>query len=124
MVVPAGDHPAQRVGVEGRGGFADLVVDRQLLGVDDDADPGKFGDVADVGEQTVADIDHGRRTRGSGQCTCGVGRLGPAMRVDDRARRAEAPAEYGQSRRSPSEPTAHGKQIPGLGAVAAHQPRS
>ncbi|EGJ74494.1 putative thiamine-monophosphate kinase [Streptomyces sp. Tu6071] len=111
MVLAARQHPLERVDADRLPDVVHLRGHVDLAGDEVDADVARLGDVPEVGDEAVTHVGHGRRAERGGGGARVVGRFGPAVRLDEGARGAEAAREDGVPRGGPAEPTRDGDDV-------------
>ena len=102
VVVAAGEHEPDRVGAERVGDGGDGLRDRERRRLEVDDDSAGEGDVPDVGEQAVADVDHRGGSGVGGLRSRRVRRLRDPVRVDGGLGRAESAAQCREARHRPA----------------------
>ena len=126
VVLPAGQHPRQRIDAQRGPHLLERArrlqagaLQRRPVEVDDDA--AVRGDVPEVGEQPVAHVAHRRRAGLRGGRPGRVRRGGTAVRRHHRDRAGEPPAQHGEAARRPAQPPGQRHHVPGTGAGPQHR---
>ena len=86
-------------------------------------DPRSRRHVAEIGQQTVGDVDHGRGPGPRGRGAGAVLDDGHPVGLDDGARGPESPAQHHQSGRGPTQPAGHGHPSPARAPERSTGPR-
>ena len=124
VVLAPGEDPHERVGVEGGRRRGHRLGDLEPRRVDLDGHAGGPGDVAQVGHEPVADVDHRRGATGRGREGRGVGRLRAPLGVHEGPRGAEPAGEDRQARCGPAQPPGDRHDVPRLGTRAQDRVRA
>ena len=75
MVLSPGEHPRHGIGVDAFGSRTHRIGNDECLGAEIHPHPGVLGNVPQIGDEAVGDVDHGVRPGASCHSTLTVRRL-------------------------------------------------
>ena len=121
MVLPTGQDVIQRMPADNTNSFPQQGISIETTALHVDMHPARAGQVAEIGQQPVADVAHRGRTEVGQLRTQRVRRRRPQVRLDQRLDRHPAVPQQGQACGRPAKPTGQHHPVARLRTCPGHR---